>query len=190
MKKLVVGLGNPGEEYVKTRHNLGFEVIDAFAKKHQIHLAKEKMFPGEFGKFTYKEEEVFLLKPLTYMNSSGSSIKKCVDFCAIPLSHLLVIADDIYLPWRTLRLRPQGTSGGHKGLLSIEGRLGTTRYSRLRIGVGQPQETELKEYVLERLSPEETLEFPQVIAEAVGLIELWLEDEEKAFTKEAKSLNT
>lgn len=135
MKKyLIVGLGNIGEEYAETRHNIGFKVLDALAKKEEFSFETAKL--GDIGTFKVKGRSVLCLKPSTYMNRSGKSVKYWLEKENIPLENLLVITDDIHLAFGTLRLKAKGSDGGHNGLKDIQELLGTTQYNRLRFGVG------------------------------------------------------
>lgn len=135
MKKyLIVGLGNIGEEYAETRHNIGFKVLDALAKKEEFSFETAKL--GDVGTFKVKGRSVLCLKPSTYMNRSGKSVKYWLEKENIPLDNLLIITDDIHLPFGTLRLKTKGSDGGHNGLKDIQEFLGSTQYNRLRFGVG------------------------------------------------------
>lgn len=133
-KYLIVGLGNIGSEYDLTRHNTGFMVLDAFAKASNIVFEDRRYgFVAETG---IKGRRVTLLKPSTYMNLSGNAVRYWMNKENIPLEHLLVIVDDLALPLGTLRLKPAGSNAGHNGLGNIQSVLGTDRYSRLRVGIG------------------------------------------------------
>lgn len=135
MKKyLIVGLGNIGDEYAETRHNVGFKVLDALAKKEDFSFETVKL--GDLGSFKLKGRSIFCLKPSTYMNRSGKSVKYWLEKENIPLENLLVVTDDIHLSFGTLRLKAKGSDGGHNGLKDIQDHLGTTQYNRLRFGVG------------------------------------------------------
>ncbi|MFI5333749.1 MAG: aminoacyl-tRNA hydrolase [Chlamydiales bacterium] len=171
-KCLIAGLGNPGSAYDLTRHNIGFEVVRAYAKKQGLSFRHAADFIGDLAQGSLFGKKVFLLLPLTYMNSSGEAIRACKEYFDIKLSDLLVICDDAALPFGKLRFRAKGSSGGHNGLQSIAEHLGTTEYPRLRIGIGQ--EGELADYVLGKFTPEETKALPEV-AETVGsAIDKWL----------------
>lgn len=133
-KFLIVGLGNIGDEYDKTRHNTGFMVLDAFAKASNI-VFEDKRY-GFIGETGIKGRKVFLLKPSTYMNLSGNAVRYWMNKENIDLSRLLVIVDDLALPLGALRLKPGGSNAGHNGLGNIQSVLGTDRYCRLRVGIG------------------------------------------------------
>ena len=135
MKKyLLVGLGNIGAKYVNTRHNIGFEVLDALAKKQEVSFESAKL--GSITKFRYKGRVYILLKPSTYMNLSGKAVRYWLTKENIPTENLLVICDDLSLPVGTLRIKPKGGSGGHNGLQNIQDLLGSSVYPRLRFGIG------------------------------------------------------
>src|SRR5262245_11632475 len=145
--KIVVGLGNPGSRYTGTRHNVGFEVIDRLAESPRCDRFQER-FQAQTAELWEEPHKVLLVKPLTFMNLSGRSVRQVVDFYQVPLEDLLVVCDDINLPLGKLRLRTRGTHGGHNGLRDIQNHLGTTVYPRLRLGVGTPDEGETVEHVL------------------------------------------
>ena len=135
MKKfLVAGLGNIGAEYADTRHNIGFQILDHLAE--EIGFAFESGRLGEVGSFRIKGRPVICLKPGTYMNRSGKAVRYWLDKEKIPLENLLVVTDDLNLPFGTLRLKTKGSDGGHNGLKDIQQVLGTTHYSRFRFGIG------------------------------------------------------
>lgn len=134
MKYLIVGLGNIGDEYANTRHNIGFMAIDRFAAKHDVVWADKRY--GFVGKCRVKNAELVLLKPSTFMNLSGNAVRYWLGEENIPVENMLVIVDDLNLPFGTLRLRKQGSDGGHNGLKHIQQVLGTPNYSRLRVGIG------------------------------------------------------
>lgn len=134
---LIVGLGNPGDKYVGTRHNIGFEVIDRLSKTWAVPLKEERRFQGEYGAgFGPTRQKVYLLKPLTYMNRSGQSMRAVLDWLKLEPSQVLVVYDDMDLPVGRLRLRLSGSAGGHNGMKSAIAHLGTQAFPRLRIGIG------------------------------------------------------
>ena len=134
MKYLIVGLGNIGDEYANTRHNIGFMAIDRFAAKHDVVWADKRY--GFVGKCRVKNAELVLLKPSTYMNLSGNAVRYWLNEENIPVENMLVIVDDLNLPFGTIRIRKQGSDGGHNGLKHIQQVLGTPNYSRVRFGIG------------------------------------------------------
>lgn len=172
--RLVVGLGNPGERYARTRHNVAWRVLDELA-------ARGDARPGGDGR-TYRERwirsggrEVVLMQPLTFMNLSGEAIREWQDRHALDAGGLLVVTDDVWLPLGTLRLRAGGSSGGHRGLGSIEAVVGHRDYARLRVGVGAAESSEaLKEHVLEEFAPEEQPVLEEAVRRAADAVECWL----------------
>ena len=147
--KLIAGLGNPGKEYSGTRHNIGFAVIDALSDKYNIDVSKVK-FNGLIGEGRIGSEKVLLLKPLTYMNLSGESIRELVDYFKVdPKEELLVIYDDISLNPGQIRIRKKGSAGGHNGIKNMIAQLGTDTFQRIKVGVGEkPKGYDLAAYVL------------------------------------------
>lgn len=132
--KVVIGLGNPGSKYRGTRHNVGYAVIDSLAASSDVGRFQER-FQAEIGEWMHPADKVLLVKPLTFMNLSGRSVRQVIDFYQLQLDSLLVVCDDVNLPLGKLRFRAKGTHGGHNGLRDIQSHLGSTEYSRLRIGV-------------------------------------------------------
>ncbi len=139
MPKLVVGLGNPGQQYATTRHNIGWMMLDAFAKKHGVPIDRNGHH-GLYGEFKWQptSEKIFLLKPLTYMNLSGRSVASMASFYKLSASDILVLFDDLDLPVGKLRMRSMGSSGGQKGMKSLIEELGTEEIARLKFGIGRP----------------------------------------------------
>lgn len=168
--KLIVGLGNPGKEYENTRHNIGFIVIDNFAKAHNINIEKTK-FNGLFTKIVINNEDIVLLKPLSYMNLSGEVIKKYLDYFKIDISDLLVINDDLDQPFSKIKLKAHGTSGGHNGLKNIEINIGTQEYKRLKIGISNNKLIDAKDYVLGHFTDEEKILLNEILPITNNIIE-------------------
>ncbi|HHW03569.1 MAG TPA: aminoacyl-tRNA hydrolase [Thermoanaerobacterales bacterium] len=135
---LIVGLGNPGKEYEHTRHNVGFMVLDILAEKLDTKINKVN-FKGLLGETYFHGEKLLLLKPQTYMNLSGESVLDAAKFYKIPLSNIIVIYDDMDLPVGRLRIRPEGSSGGHRGMDSIIYQLSSDKFNRIRVGIGRPE---------------------------------------------------
>ena len=152
--KLIVGLGNPGKEYEKTRHNIGFIFIDALAKKLNISIDKEK-FSGLYTTTIINGEKVVLLKPLSYMNLSGEVVIRFKEFYKIDIKDILVISDDLDMEFGKIRLRQNGSSGGHNGLKNIELHLHSSEYKRLKIGISNNKMIDTKDYVLGKFSEQE-----------------------------------
>jgi peptidyl-tRNA hydrolase, PTH1 family len=168
--QLIVGLGNPGTKYAQTRHNVGFEAIDALARTWQIPLAEQRKFQGIFGEgIAVKGQKLRLLKPTTYMNLSGQSIRAVLDWYKLPPESVLVIYDDMDLPLGKLRLRQSGSAGGHNGMKSAIAHLNSQNFPRLRIGIGSPKAKpggEVVSHVLGRFGQAED----KVIAEVLQLV--------------------
>ena len=171
--KLVVGLGNPGRKYIGTRHNVGFSVLAAFAGKYGQGGPKAD-FEGEVVDARTGSDRLLLLCPHTYMNNSGRSVRKAIDFYKLDVEDLLVVCDDMNLETGKLRFRAKGSAGGQKGLADIRRHLGTEDYSRLRIGIGRPPEGwDSSAYVLGKFTKEETAEIEHSTAVAVAGIADW-----------------
>lgn len=169
---LIVGLGNPGSKYQQTRHNIGFAAVDVLARHWQISLAMQQRFQAEFGQGQRPSgQKVRLLKPLTYMNRSGQSIRTAADWFNLSVGSVLIIYDDLALPLGKIRLRLSGSAGGHNGIRSAIAHLGTQDFPRLRVGIGQPPEQrDQTSYVLGRVTTQETqvlAAVQQVVIEAV-----------------------
>ncbi|KYH34362.1 peptidyl-tRNA hydrolase [Clostridium tepidiprofundi DSM 19306] len=150
---LIVGLGNPGDKYINTRHNVGFDVLDILAYKYNIKIEKEK-FKGLFNEIRIKGEKVILLKPLTYMNLSGESVVQFVNYYNIPLKNVIIIHDDISIDIGKIRIRQKGSSGGQNGVKNIIQNLSSDNFNRIKVGIGSP-ENDLVSYVLGKFSDEE-----------------------------------
>lgn len=170
MKKfLVAGLGNIGPKYHNTRHNIGFRVLDALAKREDISFETKKL--GDLTTYKYKGRTLILLKPNTYMNLSGKAVRYWMEKEKIPLENLLVITDDINLPFGTIRLKAKGSAGGHNGLKDIEAQLQTSRYCRFRFGVGAEfSKGRQVDYVLGEWSDDEENAMPERIDKAIEVI--------------------
>ena len=150
--RLVVGLGNPGRQYQRTPHNIGFDVVDMLASRHGGSWRLERRFDAETAEITLGESRLTLMKPLTYMNLSGNAVAGFCQKTGVEPHEVLPVSDDINIPLGTLRLRPDGSHGGHKGLLSIINSLGTLGYPRLRVGV-KPPDIEISDWVTFVLRP-------------------------------------
>ncbi len=172
---LIVGLGNPGKAYELTRHNIGFRVVEALAKKQGLPLRGEREFEAEMARGVIASKKVILLRPLTYMNSSGESVSRVAKYFDVPLTQVMVVSDDIAIDFGDLRMKTCGSSGGHNGLKSIELHFGTQAYARLRLGVGDRRQGHLADYVLAPFTQEEQIELPKMIERAVGALECWLQ---------------
>ena len=172
--KLIVGLGNPGKQYEKTRHNVGFEVIDVLANKWSISLDQAK-HKGIYGMGVVNGEKVILLKPLTYMNLSGESIAEVMNFFKIEIEDFVVMYDDLDLPPGKIRLRQKGSAGGHNGIKSTIAHLGTQDFNRIRVGIGRPSvPMSITDYVLGRFTVEEWSDISQSIEKSANACEAWV----------------
>ena len=173
---LIVGLGNPGSEYARTRHNVGFVVLERLAERRRASWAYEKKFNARVARAERGDRRVLLCQPQTFMNSSGEAVATVKDFFRVALARLLVVVDDADLPLGHLRLRPGGSSGGHHGLESIEQHLGSREYARLRIGIGrQDGAREITRHVLGRFGSTEAALADKVFKVASDQAETWLE---------------
>jgi peptidyl-tRNA hydrolase, PTH1 family len=172
--RLVVGLGNPGAKYERTRHNVGFMVTEALVRRHGGSFKGSKQ-RAEIARIKVKDIPVLVAQPITYMNDSGHAVRRLVDYYRVPVSRLLLVCDDIDLPFATLRLRPSGSSGGHGGLKSIVRELGTEDFVRLRVGVGRPARSAVP-HVLGEFGPEEMKMLPALVEKAADAVTLVLVD--------------
>ena len=171
---LIVGLGNPGKEYDGTRHNIGFETIDYISKKYNIDVNRTK-FKGTFGEGFINNKKVVLLKPSTYMNLSGESIREAINFYKLENEEVLVIYDDISLEVGKIRIREKGSAGGHNGIKSIIANMSTDVFPRIKIGVGQPK-GDLVSHVLGKFSEEEIKDLNEVIEASSEAVEVIIKD--------------
>jgi len=153
--KLVVGLGNPGKEYQNTRHNIGFDFVDYYLNKKSINDSWSKKFDGLYLQTKIGNEKVLFLKPQTYMNLSGTSVRKIMDYFNISTDDILIIVDDMDLLIGNFKLRPNGSSAGHNGLKNIEANIGSNEYKRLKIGISKNTDSNAKDYVLGQISKTE-----------------------------------
>lgn len=168
---LIVGLGNPEKEYANTRHNMGFDAINEIARKNNINIIKEK-FKGLYEITTIQSEKSILLKPQTYMNLSGQSIKEIVNFYNIETNKIIVIYDDIDIEKGSIKLRKKGGPGTHNGMKSVIQELGTNEFIRVRIGIGQPKyKNDMINYVIGKISEEEQKELQEGVKKAAEAVE-------------------
>lgn len=173
--KLIVGLGNPGDEYVDTRHNVGFDVLDRLARRFAPGEVARAKFQGALVEAMIESERVLLLKPTTYMNRSGLAVAEAVRFYKLePAEQVLVLVDDVALACGVIRLRPSGGAGGHNGLADIEQKLGTGEYARLRIGIDPPGQIPQKSYVLGRFRPDQREALEPALEDAVRAAVSWV----------------
>ena len=173
---LIVGLGNPGADYAKTRHNAGFLLVEKLAEQGKAGWTNERKFVARVARGEKAGKKFLLAEPQTFMNLSGETVGALVKFYQLPLAQLLVTVDDADLPLGEIRLRPGGSSGGHHGLESIEQHLGTREFARLRIGIGRRDGTrEITNFVLGKFDAAETAVLEKVLERAAGQIECWLD---------------
>ena len=169
MKYLIVGLGNPGSKYANTRHNIGFKVLNAFAKEHDVEFSTEKL--ADVATVKFKGRTLVLVKPNTFMNLSGKAVNYWMQTEKIPKENLLVITDDIALPFGKLRMKGKGSDGGHNGLKDIQAVLATSQYARMRFGVGSEfNPGKQSNYVLGEWSKEEDLDLFERIDTSIEFI--------------------
>jgi PTH1 family peptidyl-tRNA hydrolase len=174
-RALVVGLGNPGAEYADHRHNVGFRVVEAVAHDHGLPFARQKRAKARVAQGQIAGHQVLLAKPLTFMNLSGKSVSRLSRAHEIPPERILVVYDDLDLPLGRLRLRSQGGSGGHRGMRSIIGFLGTQAFPRLRVGIDRPPgRMDPAEYVLRPFGEEQEVLVARVVARAAAAVQCWL----------------
>jgi PTH1 family peptidyl-tRNA hydrolase len=174
---LIVGLGNPGADYAKTRHNAGFLFVEKLAAQWKCDWANERKFVARVAKAERCGKKILLCEPQTFMNLSGEAVGVLVDFYQVPLKNVLVAVDDADLPFGEIRLRPGGGSGGHHGLESVAQHLGSKEYARLRIGIGRKDGArEITNFVLGKFESSESATLEKVLNRAAGQIECWLND--------------
>ncbi|AMA74521.1 MULTISPECIES: aminoacyl-tRNA hydrolase [Aneurinibacillus] len=173
--KIIVGLGNPGQQYEMTRHNVGFWAVDLLAEAWDIPL-REGKFKGLIGEGRVGGEKVLLVKPLTYMNLSGECVGSLISFYKVdPKESLLVIYDDLDLPCGKIRLRTKGSSGGHNGMKSLIAHLGTEEFKRIKIGIGRPAPgRKVADYVLSTFPPEELAEVQEAVKKSAEAAKTWM----------------
>ena len=173
MAYLLVGLGNPGSQYARTRHNAGFRIVDAAAEKWGAEWKTWKNL-GEYAKVNVGGQDVFLLKPTTYMNESGRAVSSLARFYKIPPQNCVICFDEVSLDTGKLRLRKNGSAGGQKGMKSVIEQLGTQDIPRLRLGIGpKPEKFDLVNFVLSKFSPEQDLLVEQAAARAAEVLEVY-----------------
>ena len=173
MNYLVTGLGNIGGEYANTRHNMGFMVLDAWAQASNISFSSERY--GAVAQLRLNGNSVTLLKPSTYMNLSGKAVRYWLDRLKVPVSNLLVISDDLNLPYGTIRMRKNGSSGGHNGLENINQLIGTTEYARLRMGIGHDfGRGGQVDFVLGELDEMEKKELPELLGRSIEAVKAFI----------------
>lgn len=172
---LIIGLGNPGAKYARTRHNMGFLLVEELARRESAAWREEKKFEARLAIRSYAARKALLCQPLTFMNTSGKTVRGVMDFFHVPLEHVLLVVDDADLPIGEARLRASGGTGGHHGLESVEHFLGTKDYARLRLGIGRGTVIrEITGHVLGKFGREEALLLQAVLKRAADQVECWL----------------
>lgn len=183
---LIVGLGNPGREYARTRHNAGFMLVERLAEKWRVGWGDERKFSARVAKVGRGGRKLILSEPQTYMNASGEAVGKLAEFYKVPPKQILVLVDDADLPLGQIRMRGKGSSGGHHGIESIAHHLGTKDFPRLKIGIGRSESNvrEITNYVLGQFDSVENELLDKVLKRASDQVESWLDEGiEKAMTK-------
>ena len=173
--KMIAGLGNPGEKYKHTRHNIGFMFIDLLSETFGIPLDRRD-FRARWGRGEIHSEEVILVKPQTYMNLSGYSVSRFKDRFDLPLKDIFVVFDDVDLPFEKIRIKSRGGAGGHKGIQSIISSLRSDCFPRLRMGIGRPEKDEMVEHVLESFTPDERVALSSLLERTKEAMESIIED--------------
>ena len=168
--KLVVGLGNPGREYENTRHNIGFQLLDYIAKDKGLDFSKEK-FNGKYCEYNVNGEKIILVKPLSYMNLSGSVVSGFVNFYKIDVKDILVIQDDLDMHFGRIKIVNNSSSGGHNGIKDIEKFLGSREYVRLKIGISNDKTKDTKDYVLGKFYKEEIDKLNEIYSNLVNVVD-------------------
>ena len=172
MNYLIVGLGNIGVEYANTRHNMGFMVLDAWAQASNTVFRTERY--GDVAEISFKGRKFYLLKPSTYMNLSGKAVRYWMNELGIPVENLMVISDDLNIPFGTLRLRKGGSAGGHNGLTNINELIGTQEYARIRVGIGNDfGKGHQVDFVLGEISEDEKKQMAELSKRAIDGIKTW-----------------
>lgn len=180
---LIAGLGNPGKKYEKTRHNMGFMTIDKLAEKHKVSVDKSK-FKALVGEFNLVGEKIILMKPQTYMNLSGEAIREAVNFYKLDLKNVLIIYDDLDIPVGALRIRTAGSPGTHNGMRSVVSNLGSQKFPRIRIGIGNDKQRDIIDFVIGKLSKDDEEILNDTIESASLAVECFIaEGIDKAMNK-------
>ena len=175
--KLIVGLGNPGREYSFTRHNIGFMVIRGLAEEYKIKFKINRRFKAVTGEAFIEKENCYLAMPQTFMNLSGHAVRSIVNWLKVELDEILLVLDDIALPFGNIRIKPRGSDAGHKGLRSVIACLGTNEFSRMRIGIlGRPKIKDYSRYVLSRFTKKEEKVLPDILGRSSEACGCWIKE--------------
>ncbi|TWW10797.1 peptidyl-tRNA hydrolase [Dellaglioa algida] len=175
--KMIVGLGNIGQKYDGTRHNVGFATVDAFAKQYNTNFGSSK-YEAQVASFNLNGEKIVLVKPSTYMNESGRAVRPLMDFYKIDVSDILIVNDDLDLEVGRIRLRQKGSAGGHNGLKSIIAHTGTQEFKRIKIGIDHPDKVSVVDWVLTKFSKNQEKALGDAINTATLATEDWLETDD------------
>ena len=188
MTKLLVGLGNPGDKYFETKHNVGFMLIDQLAKKQNVTFTHDKIFQADLASFFFNGEKIYLVKPTTFMNESGKAIHALLTYYVLDIEDLLVIYDDLDMEVGKIRLRAKGSAGGHNGVKSIIQHIGTQVFNRIKIGIGRPQKgMSVVHHVLSKFDQENYVGILQSIDKVNDAVNYYLQ--EKNFEKTMQRYN-
>jgi PTH1 family peptidyl-tRNA hydrolase len=176
LKKVVVGLGNPGSKYENTRHNIGWMVLDRLADRHGAAGSVKTRDAAATARGRIGDDELILVKPMTYMNRSGEAVRKAMARERAPMKDVLIVVDDMDLPFGKLRMKARGSAGGHNGLRSIIGEMGTESFARLRVGIGAPGKGKAVSHVLGDFEHAEQQHLDMILDAAADAVELWTEE--------------
>ena len=188
MTKLLIGLGNPGDKYFETKHNVGFMLIDQLAKKQNVTFTNDKIFQADLASFFFNGEKIYLVKPTTFMNESGKAVHALLAYYGLDIKDLLVIYDDLDMEVGKIRLRAKGSAGGHNGIKSIIQHIGTQTFNRVKIGVGRPKNgMSVVHHVLSKFDKDDYIDILQSIDKVDDSVNYYLQ--EKNFEKTMQRYN-
>lgn len=176
--KMIVGLGNIGKKYEATRHNVGFMVVDEFAKQHNATFENKEKFKGFVAQTFIDGQKVLIVKPTTYMNESGQCVRPLMDYFDIDVEDIIVCYDDMDLAVGKLRLRQKGSAGGHNGIKSLIAHVGTDKFKRVRVGIDHPQKMSVVDWVLSPFKADQIEPLNEGIDQAMGALNHWLENDD------------
>ena len=188
MTKLLIGLGNPGDKYFETKHNVGFMLIDQLAKKQNVTFTNDKIFQADLASFFFNGEKIYLVKPTTFMNESGKAVHALLAYYGLDIKDLLVIYDDLDMEVGKIRLRAKGSAGGHNGIKSIIQHIGTQTFNRVKIGIGRPKNgMSVVHHVLSKFDKDDYIDIFQSIDKVDDSVNYYLQ--EKNFEKTMQRYN-
>jgi peptidyl-tRNA hydrolase, PTH1 family len=185
--RCIVGLGNPGRKYANTRHNIGFHVVEALARRHGFVFKEMKRFCAYVARGTVRGITVHLIMPQTFMNESGRTVQAYTSYFSLACEDLLVVSDDATLEFGRMRLREQGSSGGHNGLKDIERNIGTSQYARLKMGIGHDSRKQLHDYVLQPFTSEENILLPEFVGRGATIVDRWFDEDRPRVINDANT---